>query len=192
MPSPYAGRGRWRSTRLLAEVSLMLAGGLVGHAVTALVTGHLLGSANLSVHGFRPGAALVALGLAVFVLGRHHVSERRASNVMAFRVLVGQQAALVAILALEWTTAGRVDQLAHDPWLWTGAALQLVLVLGWRLLERAVMAMADCSGGVPAVRAAEISSASGMVPRRRGHRRTATGLSPRGPPLAGVLLGSTG
>ena len=192
MLSQPAGRGRRRRRLLLVEVSLMLAGGLVGHAVTAVVTAHLLGSANPSVHEFRPGAAVVGVVLAALILGRHHMVERRASNVMAFRVLVGQQTALVGILALEWTTAGRVDQLAHDPWLWTGATLQLVLVLGWRLLEHAVMATADGIAGVPVVRACEVVSTASAMPRRHRARGAVIRLSPRAPPAAAMLLGPTG
>ena len=170
----------------------MLAGGLVGHVVTAVVTGHLLGSSNPSVHGFRPGAALVGVALAFILLGRHHLVERRSSNVMAFRVVVGQQAVLVAILALEWATAGRVEQLAHDPWLWMGAVLQIVLVGGWRLLERVAMAMADGLRGVQWARGCAVASGSSIASRRPMARGMVRGLSTRAPPALRLLLGPTG
>lgn len=130
--------------------------------------------------------------LALFSLGRHHLVEPRSSHVMAFRVVVGQQAVLAAILALEWMTAGRVDQLAHDPWLWMGAVLQLALVGGWRLLERVAMAMADGLQGVPAVRGREVASGSSIAPRGRVVRGTVTGLSTRAPPASALLPGPTG
>ena len=170
----------------------MLAGGLVGHAVTAVASGHLLGAASPEVHGYRPGAALVGAALALLVLTRHHVVERRSSSVMAFHVVVGQHAVLVAILALEWVTAGRLEQIAQDPWLWLGSMAQLLLVGVWRLLERVVMVVADSSAGVPAAQGIPVPLASGAVSPRRGARRAVAGASTRAPPGRPALPGLTG
>ena len=170
----------------------MVAGGLVGHAVTALVSSHLLGAANPEVHGFRPGAALVGAALALIVLTRHHLLTRRSAGVMAFRVVVGQQAVLAAILALEWATAGHLEQIAHDPWLWIGGVAQLLLVGGWRLLERAAMAVADGSARGPAAQGVLVGLASAITSSRHGPRRAITGTSTRAPPGGTALTGPTG
>lgn len=170
----------------------MLAGGLVGHAVTAVVTGHFLAAANPDVHGFRPGAALVGAVLALMVLTRHHVVERRSSGVMAFRVVVGQQAVLVGILALEWASAGRLEQIAHDPWLWMGGVVQLLLVGAWRLLERVAMVVADGSAEAPVAHGCHFALPSGIASPRRGGRQEVAGSSPRAPPGGAVLTGLAG
>lgn len=170
----------------------MLAGGLVGHAVTAVASGHLLGAANPEVHGFRPGAALFAVALALLVLTRHHVVDRRSSGVMTFPVVVGQQGVLVAILALEWTMAGRLEQIAHDPWLWMGGVAQLLLVGAWRLLEGVAMALADGSAWLPAGQGVRVAQAAATVPPRRRARRVLAGASTRAPPGGPALLGPAG
>lgn len=192
MPSWPAGQDRQRRRHLLAEVSLMLAGGLVGHAVTAVASGHLLGAANPGVHGFRPGAALVAVAFALVVLTRHHVVDRRSSSVVAFPVVVGQQGVLVAILALEWTTAGRLEQIAHDPWLWLGGVAQLLLVGAWRLLEGVAMALADGSALLPAGQGIRVAQVTATVRPRRRAWRVLAGASTRAPPGGLTLPGPAG
>lgn len=192
MWSQPAWHVRQSRRHLLAEISLMLAGGLVGHAVTAIASGHLLGAANPDVHGFRPGAALIGAALALVVLTRHHVVERRSSSVLAFPVVVGQQAVLVGILALEWAAVGRLDQITHDPWLWIGGVAQLLLVGAWRLLERVVMVVADRSARVPAAQGIQVALTCGLAPPGRPVRTAVAGASTRAPPAGLALTGPAG
>ena len=170
----------------------MLAGGLVGHAVTAVLAGHVPSAMSPGVHGFRPGAAVVGVVVALLVLVRHHLLERHSSNVVHLRVVVGQQVVLLTILALEWATVGHLEQIAHDPWLWVGGAAQLMLVGAWRLLERAAMTMADRVVGFLSVQGCGVARVSRAVARRPGTRSALVGASTRAPPGRTVLLGPAG
>lgn len=121
---------------------LALAGATTAHAVTYLLVHGLRHGGNvIGIHGFRPGLAAGLLALSVLALvARGPGTETSGAEAVA-RALPWQLGAYLALLMIEWTGAGVVgSSVLHDPWLWVGAAVNVLVAVILAGLSHVVVA----------------------------------------------------
>lgn len=128
---------------------LALAGATTAHALTYLIVHGLRhGGDVVGVHGFRPGLAAGLLALSVLALIAKGPGPDAGGARSVAAALPWQLGAYLALLTVEWLGAGILGSaLLHDPWLWVGTAVNvLVAVLLAGVSHVVSAATAACEG----------------------------------------------